>query len=230
VTQSVCSPSRSSILSGLYPHQSGHLGLATHGYHYVGAIENIYRILKDQGYRTGMIGKLHVNPESCFPIDYHPIKGSNFEKRALNRYAEYAAAFIAASDTPFFLMVNYPDAHWPFQEQVEHRPQKIVVAEEVTVFPYIGWDNTTIRSYIANIYNGILRLDECVGELMLKLTESGKENHTLVIYLSDHGDQMARGKYDVYEASNRVPFIVKWPGKTGRGIVSQSLVSSVDIV
>ena len=230
VTQSVCSPSRSSILSGLYPHQNGHLGLATHGYHYVGAVENIYRILKREGYRTGMIGKLHVNPESDFPIDYHPIKDSNFEKRSLKRYSEYARDFINASDAPFFLMVNFPDAHWPFQAQVEQRPLKTVSPDDISVFPYIGWDNKTIRTYVANIYNCILRLDQCIGELVQMLTESGKEDNTLVIYLSDHGDQMARGKYDVYEASNRIPFIVKWPGETQRGMVSESLVSTVDIV
>jgi N-sulfoglucosamine sulfohydrolase len=38
ITTSVCSPSRSSILTGLYPHQNGHLALATHGYHFVGKV------------------------------------------------------------------------------------------------------------------------------------------------------------------------------------------------
>ncbi len=230
VTQSVCSPSRSSILSGLYPHQSGHLGLATHGYRYVRNVENIYRTLKGQGYRTGMIGKLHVNPETDFPIDYHPLKESNFGKLSLGRYASYAKDFFRESDTPFFLMVNYPDAHWPFQDRVENRPAKTVSPEQISVFPYIGWDNDGIRSLVSSIYNCISRLDECVGELMRELSDSGKEQNTLIIYLSDHGDQMARGKYDVYEASTRVPFIVRWPGKTRTGAWSDALVSTIDIV
>lgn len=230
VTQAVCSPSRSSILTGLYPHQSGHLGLATHGYRMVGEIRNIYGILKNEGYRTGMIGKLHVNPEESFPIDYQPIKDPNFTRQSLDRYKTYADEFINKSEGPFFLTVSFPDAHWPFKEKVEGRPKRTVAPEEITVFPYIGWDNVMIRSYVANIYNCILRLDECVGELMEVLKISGKEKNTIVIYLSDHGDQMARGKFDVYEASNRVPFIIKWPDKTAKGAVSEALVSSIDIV
>jgi N-sulfoglucosamine sulfohydrolase len=230
VTQSVSSPSRSSIFSGLYPHQSGHLGLATHGYHYVGKVQNIYQILKDAGYRTGMIGKLHVNPESDFPIDFHPIKENNFAKKGLERYSKYADSFMNESDDPFFLMVNYPDAHFPFQDAVENRPAKTVTPDEVIVFPYIGLDNERIRRQTANIYNCMLRLDECVGELMKKLSDSGKEENTLVIYLGDHGCQMARAKGWVYEASNLVPFIVKWHGKTKEGVTSNALISTIDIV
>lgn len=230
VTQAVCSPSRSSILSGLYPHQNGHLGLATHGYHMVGKVRNLYQIMKDAGYRTGMIGKLHLNPESDFPIDYHPIKGSNFERKGLERYSELAGSFISESNDPFFLMVNFPDAHFPFKDTVENRPSKTVDPENVKVFPYIGFENERLKNYTANIYNCILRLDECVGELMTKLSDSGKEDNTMVIYLGDHGCQMARAKIWVYEASDKIPFIVKWPGKVEEGSQSDALISMIDIV
>lgn len=230
VTQSVCSPSRSSILTGLYPHQNGHIGLATQGYQFVGHVRNIYSLLKDAGYRTGMIGKLHLNPASDFPIDYHPIKGPNYEKLDMKRYADYASQFMNASDDPFFLMVNLPDAHWPFQDVVEGRPAMPVTAAQVKPFPYIGFDNELIRRYTTSIYNCLLRLDECIGELTTSLKTSGKENNTLVIYLSDHGDEMARGKFDIYEVSNKVPFLVSWPGRISKGVRSDALVSAVDIV
>lgn len=231
VTQAVSSPSRSSILSGLYPHQSGHLGLATHGYHFVGKVRNIYQILKDNGYRTGMISKLHLNPESDFPIDFHPIKGSNFEKKELARYSEFAGNFINESDDPFFLMVNFPDAHFPYQDTVEGRPANPIKPEDVhTIFPYIGFENERIKQYTANVYNCMLRLDECVGELMQKLADSGKEENTLVIYLGDHGCQMARAKIWVYEASCKVPFIVKWHKKAKEGVQSDALISTIDIL
>ena len=230
VTESVCSPSRSSILTGLYPHQNGQLGLTTHGFHMVGEIKSVYALLKDAGYRTGMIGKLHIRPDSVFPIGYYPMREPNYNKNSLERYARYAGEFFSVSDEPFFLMINYPDAHWPFLHSVEGRPAKPVSAEEVAPFPYIGFDNKRIREYTAGIYNGILRLDECIGELTARLRESGKEENTLIIYLSDHGDEMARGKFDIYEASNKVPFIVNWPAKIKKGVKSDALISSVDIV
>lgn len=230
ITESVCSPSRSSILTGLYPHQSGHLGLTTHGFHFVGDITTIYQQMKNAGYRTGMLGKLHVDPESYFPIEYWPLKEPNYQKKNLARYANYAGEFMNQSDTPFFLMVNFPDPHWPFNNVVEGRPANPVKAEDVASFPYIGVDNERIRRYTTGIYNGILRLDECIGELMGKLKESGKLDNTLVIYLSDHGDEMARGKFDIYEAATNVPFLVSWPKALPKGVESNALISSVDIV
>lgn len=230
VTQSVCSPSRSSILTGLFPHQNGQLGLATQGYHMQDDVENIYAMLKKEGYRTGMIGKLHVNPESSFPIDSHPIEGSNFAKHDLKRYATYSDSIMQASEDPFFLMVNFPDAHYPWQDTVEGRPNHTVTPEEVATFPYIGFDNERIRKVTSSYYNCMIRLDECVGELMSVLEKSGKKENTLVIYLSDHGDEMARGKFDVYEAGTKIPFMVSWPGKVEQGITSEALISTIDIV
>jgi N-sulfoglucosamine sulfohydrolase len=230
VTQSVCSPARASILTGLYVHQHGHLGLATHGYRVVGNVDNIYGLLKEGGYRTGMIGKLHVNPANVFPIDFHPIKDYNFSKQELNRYWEYADTFFRASEEPFFLMVNFPDAHWPLQDQVDGRPENPLSADEVTSFPYVGFCNERIRSVTASYYNCIARLDESIGELMARLYDSGHAENTIVIYLSDHGDQMARGKIDIYEAGTKVPFLVKWPGKIESGKKSDALISIIDIV
>ncbi len=230
VTQSVCSPSRSSILTGLYPHQNGHLGLATHGYHFVGEVDNVYAMLQEAGYRTGMIGKLHLSPEHDFPIDFHPITGSNFDKLDLNQYWSYAETFMNASESPFFLMVNFPDAHWPLQDKVQGHPKNTVTPEDVVSFPYIGYDNERIRGVTANYYNCILRLDECVGNLMSALENSGVKDNTLVIYLSDHGDQMGRGKFDVYEAGTKVPFLVKWPERVPQKVETEALVSAVDIV
>src|SRR5690606_16634096 len=66
--------------------------------------------------------------------------------------------------------------------------------------------------------------------IMDVLRKSGKADNTLVIYLSDHGDEMARGKFDVYEAGTKVPFIVSWPDVIKKGKKSDALVSAIDIV
>ena len=72
---------------------------------------NVARSLKGAGYRTGLIGKLHVNPESAFPFDFEAVPTANFQRKDLTGYARHAASFMGASDEPFFLSVNYPDAH-----------------------------------------------------------------------------------------------------------------------
>ncbi|WP_339926011.1 sulfatase-like hydrolase/transferase [uncultured Cyclobacterium sp.] len=61
-TYSVCSPSRSSIFTGLYPHQNGQIGWATHYYALYSGIKVLPNYLKGTGYKTGIMGKVHVNP------------------------------------------------------------------------------------------------------------------------------------------------------------------------
>lgn len=230
VSESVCSPSRSTMLSGLYPHQTGHLGLTTHGFHYVMPVNTIYARLKEAGYRTGMIGKLHVMPESDFPIGFRKIPGPNYERKDMGGYARYADQFFKESDQPFFLMVNFPDTHWPFINQIDGRPKHLLTENDVKTFNYMAFDSPIIRSYTTALYNCMARLDECVGELIDKLKSSGKERNTLIFFMSDHGDEMARGKFDIYEAGTKVPFMMSWPGKINKGVVNNALISTIDIV
>lgn len=233
VTQSVCSPSRSTVFTGLYPHQNGQVGLATHDYAMFREFPTTYSILKKAGYTTGLLGKTHVNPKSAVEahVDYRAIKGSNFGKKKLGEYARHAAAFIeSAEEKPFFLTVNYPDTHWPFQDQVEGRPSSPVTPDAVEVMPYIAVDNPRIREYTAGYYNCVQRLDECVGELLHVLDESGHSEDTLVIFMGDHGAQMARGKIWPLEAGVKIPFLVKWPGMVREGARSHELVSTIDLL
>ena len=86
VTYSVCSPSRASILTGLYAHQNGQIGLATHKFAMFRHWPSIPSVLKKAGYRTGIIGKLHVNPAEAFPFDFKALGGSNFNDRPMQKF------------------------------------------------------------------------------------------------------------------------------------------------
>lgn len=232
VTQAVCSSSRSSLFTGLYPHQNGQLGLATHQFRMFREWPTTYSILKDAGYRTGLLGKTHVNPERTVEdyVDFRAIRSANFAKKRLADYASESAEFMGASDEPFFLTVNFPDAHWPVQNQVEGRPKEVLGTKQVGPMPYVAFDNPRLRGHLQGFYNCMTRLDECVGELLDALEASGKANNTLVIYIGDHGAQFARGKVFVTEGGLRVPFIVRWRGRAKPGLVSPQLVSTLDIL
>ena len=111
----------------MYPHQNGQIGLATHKFAmYRPDTPNVVTLLKSAGYHTGLIGKLHVNPESAFPFDFRAIPGANFNRQIdVTDYVAAAARFFAAAgDKPFFLSVNFPDAHLPFVRQAHGRPAK----------------------------------------------------------------------------------------------------------
>ena len=230
-TYSVCSPARSSIYTGLYPHQNGHIGLATHKYRLYKFFKTMPVFLKEAGYRTGCLGKIHVNPEEAIPFDFHPIKNSNFEKKNLPQYAREAGKFINKSNEPFFLMVNYPDAHYPLLKQVEGMPFLPMNGEDVSqLLPFIGVDSDRLRAVTADYYNSMNRLDEAVGLLLGELKASGKQNNTIIIYLSDHGAQFSRGKCSNYEAGLKIPLIVNWPKEMKGGQVRTELTSIIDLL
>lgn len=230
VPQAGCSPSRASFLTGLYPHQNGQVGLATWKYSmYNARTPNIVNALKESGYRTGIIGKIHVNPESAFAFDFHEIKDANFKRRKLHRYAKLAAEFINSSEAPFYLQVNYPDAHDPFVAQVNGLPKRVLTGKDVETLPYHGVSSDDLRQKTADYYNSIMRLDALVGDLLDTLKAIGKYENTLIVYIGDHGADMLRGKRTSYEGGTRIPMIVSWPGHIRSGRVYEGLVNTIDL-
>ena len=232
VTTASCSESRSSILTGLYPHQNGQIGLATHRYSMYPGVATMPGLLKREGYRTGIIGKLHVNPSSAFPFDFrwNDPAFCSFAKRDVRKIAEVAGRFITASDEPFFLMVNYPDAHLPWLAEQNGVPPAPLAEGDVRPPSFVGIDTPRLRKDAADYYNCIRRLDTGVGMLLERLEESSAGDDTLVIYLGDHGAQFARGKLTCYESGLRVPLVVRWPGVAKPGSVRRELVSTVDLL
>ena len=239
VAQASCSSSRSSMFSGLYPHTTGQIGLANAGFQLASeqVEKNLPAWLKRADYRTGILGKLHVNPESSFPFDYRPKRQ---DTRDVRDVAKRAAPFLQAeSDRPFFLMVNYSDPHvWKepkkkkpiFPAQWKGLPENPIAEDTVPGWDFQGFDEPVARQRVSNYYNTVLRLDRGVGFLLDELEKSGHADNTLVIFLGDHGPPFSRGKTTCYESGLRVPFLLRWPGVAQQNISSLALVSAVDIV
>ena len=230
VPQAGCSQSRAAFFTGLYPHQNGQIGLATWKFRmYHEDTPNIVRSLKAEGYHTGIIGKLHVNPESAFPFDFKAIPSANFGRKDLDSYARQAKQFFSSSDVPFFLSVNYPDAHRPFTPQVNGLPKSPLTAKDVKPLPYFGLDTEDLRKQTADYYNCMSRLDSLVGDLLEALRQSGKFDDTLIVYIGDHGADLLRGKRTSYEGGLRIPMIMNWGARFSREQVCEELVSTLDL-
>jgi N-sulfoglucosamine sulfohydrolase len=229
-SQAGCSQSRATIMTGLYPHQHGQIGLATWGFRlYREDTFNLPRALKDCGYRTGIIGKLHINPESAFPFDFEQIPTANFNRKNLRDYIAQADKFMRQDDRPFFLSVNFPDAHDPWLRQVDGLPADPQTGDQVQAMPYMGIDPPGMREMVADYYNSLSRLDTLVGELLSALEKSGKANDTIVVYLGDHGADMLRGKRTCFEGGLRIPLLIRWPNHIAPQ-VRQEMVSTIDLL
>jgi len=241
VAQASCSPSRSAMFTGLFPHSNGQYGLTNGGFSLHPGLVNrtIPNMLKEMaGYKTGILGKLHVNPEKDFAFDMRKVQvGMN---RHVRDNASHAAEFFKETgDQPFFLMVNFGDPHafrkqgapneWYFPPQVEGLPEKPVDPTKETLFRFQGIDTPEQRERTANYLNACARFDYGFGLLLDELRKAGKEQDTLIVVIGDHGPPFARGKTTTYEAGLCVPFIVRWPGFSKAGLVSKAMVSTVDI-
>ena len=109
-TTASCGPSRAVIYTGLHSNQNGQYG---HGYHTFGLIpkvQTVFGLLKQNGYRTALLGKQHTTPAKAYPFVFDPKIGN----RDVMGLARVGAEFIGQSDEqPFFLVIGYHDPHPP---------------------------------------------------------------------------------------------------------------------
>ncbi len=136
------------------------------------------------------------------------IPKSNFQREDQAAYARLAGEFFTESDEPFFLSVNYPDAHRPFLPQLDELPLHPLSEADVIPLAYMGLDSPVLQKDTANYYNSSNRLDVLIGDLLGSLRQSGKYDNTLIVYIGDHGADLLRGKRTCYEGRLCIPMIV----------------------
>lgn len=232
-----CSPSRGVIYTGLHGHDNGQYGLqhGLHNFQQRPHVQSIFMLLAAAGYRTAMIGKKNVGPDALYPIDFEPKVGLR-DSIAL---AAAAGEFFRAGDEPFFAAVGFHDPHpvgradaameWGITEEDSRLPIPHYDPAEVTVPGYLP-DAPEVREGIAGYYRQITRMDAGVGGVLKELQNAGKAADTLVLFLSDHGTSEPGAMANHYDPGLRVPMIIRNPLQEQRGVKSQAMVSSVDLV
>jgi N-sulfoglucosamine sulfohydrolase len=107
-------------------------------------------------------------------------------------------------------------------------PSRVYKPEEITVPGFLP-DLPDVRKEMAQYYSSAHRCDQTVGEVLRALKESGLEESTLVMFLSDNGISMPFAKSNCYLTSTRTPWIVRWPGKAGADVVDEeNFISGID--
>jgi len=227
----ICTPSRSAFLTGLYPHRSGAYGFRSIN----PGVRTLPELIAKAGYRTGIIGKVHVSPLNQFPFEVMAGVGQLGFGRDVDKYAAEVKKFLKETkDKPFFLMVSYADPHRPFPKKGikkgraaevpdPHDPRKVLI-------PPFLFDTPETRVEIAQYYDAIRRMDRGVGLVLKALREQGKEGNTAIFFTSDNGMPFPFAKTTLYDAGINMPFIVRWPGVVKRGSVCDAMVSFIDIL
>jgi len=210
----VCAPTRSSIITAMYP----------------GTIGTMHMRTGDKGYEA-------VPPPyvKCF-TEYLRANGYYCTNRSKTDY-QFSAPFTAwdpgrdwrsrPANMPFFCVINLNATHesqnWPKQnERLVHDPRRAPVP------PYYP-DTPLVRQNIARCYDNITRMDRQVGEILQMLAEDGLADQTAVFFWSDHGRGLPRCKRWCYDSGIHVPLIVRWPGRIQSNTVCDDLVSLCDL-
>ncbi len=225
-TCSSCSPSRSAIITGRYPHATGaerlHMPLPKEQVTFV-------EKLKASGYWCAQAGKWHLGPavKDRFDVVHeaqHATPSGDDDGSGCTQWVSTLRE--RPKEKPFFCWLASFDPHRPYFPDtlpVPHDPKLAFVP------PYLP-DVMPTRKDLAMYYDEIGRLDGYVGKVLDELRQQGVADQTLVIFMTDNGRPFPRCKTSVYDSGIQSPFLVRWPaGNVRAGGTSESLLSSVDI-
>ena len=234
LTTSSCSPSRSSIITGQYPHNTDAEQL-----HWPLPAEQVTFVekLKEAGYYTAAAGKWHLGEEVKDRFDLivegDPsafLMANDSAKMEAKTDKSGCAAWVPLlqerpRDQPFFMWFAAFDPHRDYEEGIIPQPHQ---PEDVIVPPYLP-DTPEVRKDLALYYDEIARLDSYVGKVVEELEAQGVADNTFILFISDNGRPFPRAKTTLYDSGIKTPWIVRWPAQVEAGATCDQLVSAVDI-
>ncbi len=228
----VCAPSRSALITGMYPTTTGAMHMRT-----MTRTASIAQITDPELLAIPTYEAVPAPEVKCFP-EYLRIAGYYCTNNSKEDYQFSAPATVwdESSDhahwknrnpgQPFFAVFNFTVTH---ESQIWARAGDNLITDpqKVQVPPYYP-DTPLIRKDIARNYDNIALMDEMVGKVLRELEEAGLMDSTIVFFFSDHGDGFPRAKRWIYDSGIKVPLIIRYPDQRGAGYVSDELVSFID--
>lgn len=156
------------------------------------------------------------------------------------------------TDKPFFLLAGYLAPHFPLVVPQKYWdnykgkvPMPVIPAGYLDSLPRnykhlrVGFGMTDVSEADVRkgreLYYGLTQwVDEEIGKTLAALEASGLADNTVVIYTSDHGENMGEHglwwKNCVFDSAARVPLIVSWPKRWPGGQRRTEACSLVDVV
>ena len=239
-TNGVCAPSRSAIITGMYPNSIG---------------SNHMRTVQGSRVGNGIINYETVPPPAvkCFP-EY--LRAANYycTNNSKTDY-QFGAPFTAWDENgnkahwrnrphrgdgphgdgrrgdgtgkPFFSVINLEVTH---ESQIWARANQPLRVNPATVkLPPIYPDNAVVRRDVARNYDNIMVMDSLVGTILEQLADDKLLDKTIVVFFSDHGSGMAWHKREIYDRGLHVPMMIRYPDGRQAGTWDEDSHSFVDL-
>ncbi len=222
----VCAVVRSGIITGMYPPSIGSQHMRSRIVP-PAEVKAFPELLRSAGYFTTNRSK----------TDYQFEPTPSIWDRQGNQHQDWRER--PDPDQPFFSVINLTVSH---ESQIRHGEQR-----HAEVIETIGVENQqdpiavadTLPEYLPNTpatrknwawyHDNITLMDKMAGEVLQRLEQDGLADTTLVVFWSDHGMGMPRGKRWIYDSGTLIPMIIRWPNQLKANSVRKDLVSVLDL-
>lgn len=217
----VCAPSRSGIITGMYPTSIG-----THHMRSQAVPPDFVRCFPEYLRAAGYYCTNNSKTDYNFAAPRTAWDESSTKAHYRNR----------EPGQPFFSVFNITVTHESFiraapaefarltaavPDQDRHDPARAPLP------PYYP-DTPVVRRDVANYYDLVTAMDIEAGRLLRQLDEDGLAENTVVFFYGDHGRGLSRSKYWIYDSGIHIPLLIRWPGKLEAGSTCARMVSGVD--
>jgi N-sulfoglucosamine sulfohydrolase len=221
-TGPACSPSRTSMATGVYQ--------TTLGAHHMrnsadlmpelpAPIKVLPELMRESGYYTGNIKNICKTGTGKDDWQFK-VSGKSWDTHSWDDLVKHQ---------PFYAQIQSTNSHRGFA------PAKNVSRENIEIPPYYP-DHPVTRNDWAGYFNEVNSFDGQVGAILKKLEADGLAENTIVCVFSDHGRPMIRGKNWLYDSGTQIPMVIYYPKNLKKpdgyqaGKNNSKLLSSIDLV
>ena len=234
-----CSPSRAALLTGMYPHNNGMIGLCNRGFELNDYKLHIVPKLNEYGYETVLCGiqheaaHFHNHEEGARIIGYSEditthkkIKEledpREWDKKNVGIFREWLSN--RSSINPFFVSFGLYSTHREYPKlSNEINPNYLRPPAPLPDVP-------SVREDFARHNLSLKNADECFGEIIKTLKENNKYDNTIIIFTSDHGIAFPFGKSNLFDSGLSVALLMRVPESKVNGCVTDELISHLDVL
>lgn len=254
-TCSVCTPSRSSLMTGCYPRRVNmHVDENNVCVLFPGARKGlnpeettVAEVLEAKGYATACIGKWHMGdhpdflPTSQGFDSYFGIPYSNDMNRKniplpLMRDEKVIADGVQKDTT---ITKQYTEEAVQFIQKNAEGPFFLYMPHTAVHLPLVPGEEFLGTSDYGKYGDWIHEIDWSLGKILKALKEEGIEGNTMIVFSSDNGSRWGKegsnlplrgqkGRTD--EGGMRVPTLAWWPGQIPAGTVSNEIMTTMDVL
>lgn len=216
VASPACGPSRTTLCTGLWPARNGaepnHKAKNPD-------VRSLPPVLHALGYEVAAFGKVaHGNYGKDHGFDV--LGGQQQGDIDTVEVAKFLANRDASKPLCLFFGTRHPHVPWGENAGYDAAALKL---------PPKHVDTAATREQRARYTSDITRADTLLGELRA-LAKDKVPGDTLFIYTADHGGQWPFGKWNLYDAGIRIPFIAAWPGHLKAASSSDAMISWPDLL